>query len=251
MISIITGTLNRLSYLPNLIKNTVEGNNKVELILVDGGSTDGTIEYVENLKHPRIKLIKHGKRSNYPHFMNLAILHSTYDWVCQWNDDVLLLNDWDEVINEIKSGHDFYLFNWKYGKDMSDMSNSEWARGIENKDGWFICNTKDELGDAGEIVVNFGLYNKKIFEKIGMYDMKFKYYYTDGDMAQRAWYFGFKNKDLRHIKVFSYDIPKKAIHYSGDEAKYKNNIGAYKNKNIPHSVPYLIRGDEDKIVFKE
>ena len=43
MISIITGTLNRGPLLPKLIENTVEANDKLELVLVDGGSTDGTI----------------------------------------------------------------------------------------------------------------------------------------------------------------------------------------------------------------
>ena len=58
MISIITGTLNRGPLLPKLIENTVEANDKLELVLVDGGSTDGTIEYIKEENHPRIKLIE-------------------------------------------------------------------------------------------------------------------------------------------------------------------------------------------------
>ena len=248
MISIITGTLNRKSYLPDLIKNTVDRCEKLELVLVDGGSTDGTIEFLEEIKHPRIKLLKFGKRSNYPHFMNLAIMNCTYEWICQWNDDVLLTNEWQEVIDELNSGHDFYLFNWKYGSSKEDIYNPEWIDGIENHKGWFICNTKEDKGDDGEIVVNFGLYNKKIFEQIGMYDMKFKYYYTDGDMAERAWRFGFKHKDLKHIKVFSYVIEKKAIHFSDDEQKYRSNIQSYKQKIIPKTIPFL---KDNKAVFYE
>ena len=44
MISIVTGTLNRKNLLPGLIENTVGKSDKLELVLVDGGSDDGTIE---------------------------------------------------------------------------------------------------------------------------------------------------------------------------------------------------------------
>jgi len=46
MISIVTGTLNRVGMLPNLIANTVLSDDRLELVLVDGGSTDGTIDYI-------------------------------------------------------------------------------------------------------------------------------------------------------------------------------------------------------------
>ena len=48
MVSIVTGTLNRLHLLTKIIQNTVNSSDKLELVLVDGGSSDGTIEYWEN-----------------------------------------------------------------------------------------------------------------------------------------------------------------------------------------------------------
>ena len=125
MISIVTGTLNRKNLLPNIIKNTVEIYDKLELILVDGGSTDGTINYINNLKNPKIKLIEVGGRSSYPHFMNLGIKNAKYDIICQWNDDALLVNDWEDVLKEIKEDYDVYHFNWKYGS-INDINNDKW-----------------------------------------------------------------------------------------------------------------------------
>ena len=55
MISVVLGTLNRLTNVKNLIKNTVDQNDFVELVLVDGGSTDGTLEYVKSLSTKNIK----------------------------------------------------------------------------------------------------------------------------------------------------------------------------------------------------
>ena len=54
-ISIVTGTLNRKFMLPDLISNTVDRDSRLELVLVDGGSTDGTIEFIKELNHPKIK----------------------------------------------------------------------------------------------------------------------------------------------------------------------------------------------------
>ena len=235
MISIVTGTLNRKHLLPDLIQNTVDSNSNLELVLVDGGSTDGTIEFIEQLRHPRIKMIKVGKRSSYPHFMNLGIKNSSFDLVCQWNDDVLLVNDWNEVIGELEEGFDFYLFNWKYGTK-SDTNQPEWLSGNDQSVGWCLC---DLYSSGGEIVMNYGIYKKSIFKKIGMYNPQYRYYYADSDMSYRAKAFGFKNKSLRHIKVCSLDTPKKAIHYYGDSEIYKANLELYKNNKLPTSLEKL------------
>lgn len=234
MISIITGTLNRGPLLPRLIENTVEANEKLELVLVDGGSTDGTIKYIKEENHPRIKLIEVGGRSSYPHFMNLGIQHASHEIVCQWNDDVLLANDWEEVFSEIDDEHDFYLFNWKYG-NVSDMTNPDWLSGNDHSNDWFLTNAKPEHN----IVMNYGLYKKKIFREIGMYNSEYRYYAADGDMAERAYYFGYKVKDLRHIKVCSLITDKVAQYFSDDMEILNKNVSLYQNKILPTNIEVL------------
>jgi glycosyltransferase involved in cell wall biosynthesis len=233
MISIITGTLNRGPLLQRLIENTVEANEKLELVLVDGGSTDGSIEYIKEENHPRIKLIEVGERSPYPHFMNLAIQNATHEIVCQWNDDVLLVNDWEEVFSEIDD-HDFYLFNWKYG-NQSDLEDVSWVDGEEHSKGWCLLNNKPD----GEIVMNYGLYKKKIFREIGMYNNEYRYYCADGDMSDRAYSFGYKVKSLRNIKVCSLITDKVAKYFPDDQEIYKQNLDLYKQKILPSSIELL------------
>ena len=235
MISIVTGTLNRVGMLPTLISNTVLSDERLELVLVDGGSTDGTIDYIKNVNHSRIKLIEVGGRSSYPHFMNLGIQEATHEIIAQWNDDVILCNDWSEVFIETQSNHDFYLFNWKYGS-FEDTKREEWLMGNDHTDGWCLCNIADS---GGEIVMNYGLYRKKIFREIGMYNSDYRYYYADADMAYRAWAFGYNVKDLRHIKVCSLPADKVATPYSEDQAIYEKNLSLYKQKIIPESLQYL------------
>jgi|TARA_R110002020_G_scaffold279548_1_gene495234 glycosyltransferase involved in cell wall biosynthesis len=226
-ISIVTGTLNRRHLLWDLIQNTVDSDPRLELILVDGGSTDGTVEAIKALNHPRIKLIEVGKRSSYPHYMGLGIKNASYDYICQWNDDVLLVNDWRDVMNRL-DGSGMYIFNWKYGTK-EDFNNPEWLAGDQHSQGWFLSNSKKEDG-SGDICVNYGIYHKKVYRELGMYDNQFRYYAADGDMAERTWHSKkFKIKTLRHIKVLALsDTPKVAVHFQDDFEIYHRNIQAYK-----------------------
>jgi glycosyltransferase involved in cell wall biosynthesis len=237
MISIVTGTLNRKNLLPGLIENTVGKSDKLELVLVDGGSDDGTVEYLKSLGNPQVKLVEVGGRSSYPHFMNLGIKESKYDYVCQWNDDVLLVNDWEEVINEL-DGSDFYIFNWKYG-DVHSITNTDWISGkdvVHTNGGW--CLTDNTHLEGGELVMNYGIYNKKIFKEIGMYNDEYHYYYADGDMCYRAHVFGYKHKSLWDIKVCSLPTAKTALHGPNDVAIYEKNRKLYNNKTLPENIEY-------------
>jgi glycosyltransferase involved in cell wall biosynthesis len=237
-VSIVTGTLNRREYLPDLIANTVDSGStaNVELVLVDGGSTDGTIEYLDGLNHPDIKLIKYGKRSPYPHYMNLGVAHASHDLICQWNDDVLLLNSWDQVLDEIDEEHDAYLFNWKTG-NLSDMTDPNWLRCEKMRDNnWIIINNADHdypqsAGEQrGEIVMNYGIYRKDVFRKYGPYSPNYQYYCADGEMAMRSYYSGCKFKSCVEIKVLVLPAEKRAIMMASDIQRYNKDCYHYRER---------------------
>lgn len=230
MISVVTGTLNRLELLKHVINNTVNKSDKLELVLLDGGSTDGTIEYIKELNNPNIKLIEIGERSSYPSFMNIGIKESKYDWIAQWNDDVLLVDDWEEIYNLLnKNDYDAYIFDWtrgtlndynKYGKQMNPvMFGSNWIR----------------FRDC----MNFGIYRKQVFREIGMYDTKFKYYECDHDMTTRCLFFGYKVINIQNIRVFEITSEKRSIPYNEDRKIFMENRNFYANKILPETIEKL------------
>jgi len=227
-ISIVTGTLNRKRLLPRIIKNTVEADSRLELVLVDGGSTDGTQKYLHKLNHPRIKLIDYGQRSSYPHFMNLGIQHASHNYICQWNDDCFLVNPWSDVFDEIDSS-EVYIFSWK--KDRYPR--------FKDKD-WILVNTKDKEGE-GEVVVNYGIYHKDVYRRIGLYHNGFYFYCADGDMAQRAWHAGIKIKNCWNIKVIALKgVPKsRSYNLSKDWERYQAHIALYRSGRNPEGIEHL------------
>ena len=213
MISVVLGTLNRLTNVKNLIKNTVDQNDFVELVLVDGGSTDGTLEYVKSLSTKNIKLIEYGKRSSYSHFTNLAIQNSTYEYVCQWDDDAILLNPWQELIDILQdktNDEDFFIFNWKLADNIDRKNDKTWLQG-NSKD--FKWNLHDESSKDpnGEVIMNYGIYKKKIFREIGMNNTLFDFWYADSDLSNRAYKFGYKHRSLYDMKVLVLDTEKKRL----------------------------------------
>ncbi len=232
-ISIVTGTLNRLKYLGGLIENTVQSDcgDGLELVLVDGGSTDGTIEYIKRLNHPNIKLVEVGKRSSYPHYMNLGIKTASYENICQWNDDVLLCNTWDDVFETISDDHDAYLFNWKEG-DTQSMKELRWTICTGMRDnGWNLHNCADydyPNPIKGEVVMNYGIYKKDVFRNYGLYNTSYQYYCADGEMAMRSYYSGVKFKTCCDIKVCVLPAEKRAIMIEEDTRKYAIDCSYYK-----------------------
>ena len=111
-ISIISGTLNRKDNVKRLVENTIQKYDFLELVLVDGGSNDGTIEYIESLDYENLVFVNYGKRSSYPHFMNLGIQNASCEFICIWDDDAVLINSWSEVLNIVDTQQfDFYVFN--------------------------------------------------------------------------------------------------------------------------------------------
>lgn len=220
MISIVTGTLNRRNFLPGLIENTVLSDDRLELVLVDGGSEDGTIEYIKSLNHERIKLIEIGHRSPYPHYMNIGIRESKYEWVAQWNDDVMLLDSWDMVIKELEEDYDLYIYKWIQAQenDLVDLEKRDWIQ--------------------FELCMNFGIYHTRVFRKIGLYDEKFHYYHCDQDMTRRALMFGMTCK-YSNVRVQEIMTEKRAITQNDDNKLIEVNLKRYKKKKLPVNISFL------------
>ena len=242
MISVVLGTLNRLTNVKNLIKNTVDQNDFVELVLVDGGSTDGTLEYVKSLSTKNIKLIEYGKRSSYSHFTNLAIQNSTYEYVCQWDDDAILLNPWQELIDILQdktNDEDFFIFNWKLADNIDRKNDKTWLQG-NSKD--FKWNLHDESSKDpnGEVIMNYGIYKKKIFREIGMNNTLFDFWYADSDLSNRAYKFGYKHRSLYDMKVLVLDTEKKRDYQNKDLKIYRKNLKKYDKRKLPKGTALLV-----------
>ncbi len=92
-ISIVTGTYNRLAHLQNLVESvrkSVHLSVPYEIIIVDGGSNDGTIDWCN--KQSDVKLIQHGKLLGAVKAFNDGAKAAKGRYVILANDDVVFID---------------------------------------------------------------------------------------------------------------------------------------------------------------
>ena len=104
-VSIVVLTYNNLELNKYCIRSILEKTaySNYELIVLDNCSTDGTVEYLKELKRaedPRVKIIINEKNSGFAGGNNLAIDQSTGEYIMLLNNDTVVTRGW--LTNAVK-----------------------------------------------------------------------------------------------------------------------------------------------------
>jgi GT2 family glycosyltransferase len=188
-VSIVLGSYNRKSFLKSTIKSV--RNNQIhydyEIIVIDGGSTDGSLEWLSKQKDI-ITIIQHNrgffhgkeiKRKSWGYFMNLGFKSAKGEYILMISDDCLILPNsinnaiihFDDLRNKGRKAGALAFFwrNWPEQK--------EYMVGLT----------------FNKIFVNHGLYLKSALEEIGYIDEEYYvFYHADGDLCLRLYENGYE-----------------------------------------------------------
>ena len=188
-ISIILGSYNRKRFLKATIESIRKNNIKrdYEIIVIDGGSSDGSIKYL-NKQKDIITILQnnHGKwngkaieRKSWGYFMNLGFKAASGKYVCMISDDCLLTeNAIENGIFEIEKqqrsnkigGIAFYFRDWPIEKEYR---------------------VHYTYGDY--LAINHGIYTKEALEEVGyINDKDYQFYCADGDLSLKIWMKNYK-----------------------------------------------------------
>lgn len=116
MISFCTWIYNRLHQYRRVIETNLERSDDfdAEFVLLDFGSTDGLVEYVQSLAEPRIKLVRREFSQEGFHFAklyNAAIRESSWSIVVTLDADNLIGIDYCQwCLNKVDDGR--WLWAW-------------------------------------------------------------------------------------------------------------------------------------------
>lgn len=184
-VSVVLGSYNRKRFLKAAIQSIRNNGISVpyEIIVVDGGSTDGSLRWLLKQKDI-INIVQHNqgsfdgkpiKRRSWGYFMNLGFKCAQGKFIVMISDDTLLVPG--SVMNALEQYKDLT----SQGRDIGAVAFywREWPQEQEYKVGL-------TLGDR--MFVNHGMFSRKILEKIGWVEEdSYQFYHADGDLCLRLW----------------------------------------------------------------
>ena len=169
----------------------------LEIILVDNGSTDGSVGFVES-EFPFVKVVSLKENSGFAGGNIEGLKHSRGDFIALLNNDVTLCENWVEhMVKAINRDPDIGLCSSKIiieGTNEIDSIGEIYTTAF----------TSLKLGEhqnqnefeSGKLVPGACaaavFYRKAMIDKIGFFDANFFLNYEDSDLHIRAWLAGWK-----------------------------------------------------------
>ncbi len=234
-VSIIIPVFNNLNFtkkcLKTIFKNTQHPD--FEILIVDNASTDGTADYLRNLKDIRVKPFYKSQNEGFVNACNLGAKNASGKYVLLLNNDTEVQPGWlTSLVNFAEENHDCGAIGSKLVYPdgtlqeagaiiFSDGNGWNFGRGGSPQDPRFNFVREVDYCSGAALMVN-----KNIWDKIGGFDQRYSpAYYEDTDMCFSIRKLGFKVYYHPHSVV---------IHHEGKTAGTDLQSGYKKYQLVNH-----------------
>ena len=213
-ITILTVVYNNKFEIENTLKSVLNQDSKdFEYIIIDGKSTDGTLDIINRYKN-NIDLIISEKDKNLYDAINKGIKHANSEYI-------YLLHSGDKFYTKTIVSDYLELIN-KYPKIDLFFSNMK----IKHKNNFSVLKPKPHLLWKNMLLNHpTWLIKKDIFRKYGYYDIKFPIA-ADYDFALRV----FHNVNYNYLDLISTEFSLDGISYFNEKAIWDSYRVRLKNK---------------------
>jgi len=183
-LSIITLTFNKLEYTKKYIKSLYKYTSDFELILVDNGSTDGTVEFIKSLPYDNIKTIFNSENLGFSKGNNQGIEIAEGEYIGFLNNDILLSPNWFEECEKVFQKENAAFVSPRHINPHYDLAKED------NYIKYFKKNYKYKNNyqkSFDECVFSCVITKQNVVNKIGLFDENYKQaFFEDNDYKYRA-----------------------------------------------------------------
>lgn len=209
--SVIIPNFNGAHFLIDCLKSLHQAiincpNSEFEIIFVDNNSYDNSVEIFETIipKNFNYRILLNSKNKGFAPAVNQGIKAAKHDWVVLLNNDLVMEPNWFQLISsEIKKNKKIATYFGtvlnKEGTKFESQGFKFYLQGkVENVSNGqkFNKSTIDDLSSAKQVFganASLIVYNKKIIQKIGLFDESFFAYLEDVDISLRLFNLGYKS----------------------------------------------------------
>ncbi|VVB88177.1 Glycosyltransferase AglI [uncultured archaeon] len=168
----------------------------IEIILVDNGSSDGSIEYIEQY-FPGIKIIKKTENLGFAKGCNIGATFSKSSYIVFLNNDMRVDENWlKELILPLMEDKSIgitssKILNWDgskidYAGAVLSFNGHGYKRGENQEPDKYNTPEYCLIPSGGSMAIS-----KKLFLKLGGFDEDYFAYFEDIDLGWRSWIFGY------------------------------------------------------------
>jgi len=211
-VSVIIVNYNGIKYLPACLaslSSIAYPRTRLEIILVDNGSTDGSQKFISD-NYPRVKIIENKANLGFARGTNIGIQQARGEYIAVLNNDTYLDKDWTaEVLQGVKENPDIGIFGSRIYLDGLEKTFDIVAQGF-GKNGRTINigagypdrGQFDALKEVFGVSACAAIYRRGVLEDIGVFDEDFFNSYEDNDLHFRANILGYRCMFLKDAIVY-------------------------------------------------
>lgn len=260
-VSIVIPNYNGKHFLEDCLKSVFAQNiENQEVIVVDNGSTDGSLEYLETF--PGVRVIGLDKNYGFCRAVNEGIKAAKSEYVILLNNDTEVDKNFSsELLKAMRSDERIFSCSSKmiqfHDRERMDDAGDYycalgWAFG-RGKGG--LVKDYGESADVFAACAGAAIYRKKMLESLGYFDEDHFAYLEDIDIGYRARIHGFRNVYAPKAIVYHVGSGSSGSAHNAFKVKLssRNNVYlAYKNMpflQIILNSPFLLLGHAVKWLF--